>query len=106
MKKLTLASLFIFLASCASTKLAPGAEQVHITKTMPDLDKYEIVGYVSCSYPGSFSSVVKIIESCRNDLRNQAAEKSGTIVVIENEQMGAAQCLKCITMVGSAYKKK
>ncbi len=106
MKKILLACCVLFVASCASSKLIPGANSVQVSKSSPNMDSYEYLGDVSCSYMGSFSSVSSIIMSCRNDLKNETAKKSGTLVVIENEQIGSGDCLKCITMIGSVYKEK
>ncbi|WP_299943900.1 hypothetical protein [uncultured Microbulbifer sp.] len=106
MKKAILLGTIYFLTSCASTKLTSGAEQVRFTKGIPNADEYEYITDVSCSYTGSFSSILDIIKSCRNDMKNQAAQQAGTLVFIENEQMGSGNCLKCIYMVGSAYRKK
>ena len=106
MRKKLLEFSILFVASCASSKLIPGANSVQIGKSSPNMDSYEYLGDVSCSYMGSFSSVSSIIISCRNDLKNETAKKSGTLVVIENEQLGSGDCLKCITMIGSAYKEK
>ena len=87
-------------------KIHPGAETVRFTKSTPDPEKYQYLGDVSCYHESLFSSATDRIKSCRNDLKNQAFQLSGTLVFIENEQLGAGACAICITMVGSAYKKK
>ncbi|MEI7999359.1 MAG: hypothetical protein WCH62_07645 [Candidatus Omnitrophota bacterium] len=109
--KLFIPIMILLLSGCAMAKipLTEAGEKVTLvngTVSLSDLEKYQAVGTVSCNRGGNFKNPAFNIDVCRNDLKNQAALKGADVVVLDNQQLGVYQCPNCITMVGTAYKKK
>jgi hypothetical protein len=97
------------VTGCTTATLSTAGDQVMIVDTMSasDLLSYEHVADLQ-------SIGMQTVEDCRNDLRNQAAQKGATIIRItssepsycgvEGFQNGAVQ--KCVTVYADAFKPK
>ena len=94
------------LVGCTGSQMVSGSEQVRISKTSPDENKYEFVSEVSCEFGMNFVTVSTNLQNCRNDLRNKAVQISASLVVVENESVGNSGCSNCVSMFGSAYTKR
>ena len=44
--------------------------------------------------------------SYQTELRNKAARMNGDLVVVTSQQLGKADCGACVTLVGTAYRRK
>lgn len=109
MRTVTSPLVLLALVACASVPLDEGGRRVTLLTTTPsvtDMRNLEELGTVACSKGANFGSPKKNIESCRNELRNKAAKMGADIVVVENQQLGTSLCANCMTLVGTAYKKK
>jgi hypothetical protein len=102
---------FLFLSSlvlgCATTSTTPsGNNVVIITSFSPeDAAKYNDIGVVTCEEDLINTGAY---EFCRNSLRNQAAERGGNFILVEDHH--DATCIldtdKCINMTARVYKAK
>lgn len=106
MKALLFVAVTGLLLGCAGPQMIPGAEQVRISKTTPDENKYDFISEVSCDYGMNFGTTSTNLRNCRNDLKNKAARVRASIVVVESESIGNSGCPNCVSMFGSAYTKR
>src|SRR2546429_6051097 len=70
---------------------------------------YAELGTVTCSRGSGFIPHRKAetnIVHCQRELRNKAAELDAHVVVITSQQLGAGECSSCVTLVGTAYRRK
>ncbi len=102
----TLLLLVLALSGCATTPLSERGSTVTLVTALSaqDLKELRLLGNVSCKARGHTDPEVNI-QSCKNDLRNQAANLGASIVVLESQQLGNSWCSGCILMTGSAYRK-
>jgi hypothetical protein len=98
--------------ACRPTvQLTPQGRQVQLISTPPSdlLASYTDLGVVSCSRGAGFipqrKSEANIVE-CQHELRNKAAAMNADLVVMTSQQLGAGDCGSCVTLVGTAYRRK
>ncbi|WHI52454.1 hypothetical protein P3339_06685 [Microbulbifer sp. MLAF003] len=111
-------ALIMLLSSCATVELTDAGRDIQIVQqiSISDLDKYYEVGEVACNFGFNARSAITNIKQCRTDLKNQAAQLGGHVIVIEHQQLGTgggtsygkgySGCPNCISMVGTTYKEK
>jgi len=105
--------LAVTAAACAPKvlQLTPQGQQVQLVSTPPAdlLVGYAELGTVTCSRGSGFIPHRKAetnIVHCQRELRNKAAELDAHVVVITSQQLGAGECSSCVTLVGTAYRRK
>jgi len=98
----------VFVSACATTQLHHGGTKVQVVDAQR-VATCRLVGPVSGSGGGSFGgawvSNSKLMEYAMNDLRNEAAERGATHVVVSNTNMAANSGGSTTTAVitGNAY---
>ncbi|MFA0812570.1 hypothetical protein [Microbulbifer epialgicus] len=113
-----LIAFVMVLSSCATVELTDAGRDIQIVQqiSISDLDRYYEIGEVACNFGFNARSAITNIKQCRTELKNQAAQLGGHVVVIEHQQLGTgggatygkgySGCPNCISMVGTAYKEK
>src|SRR6266487_7204549 len=103
MLKTPLHPLVVILIStaCATLQLTPQGSAVQIVTITPaDLASgYREVAVLMCSRGYNARSTSSNIVQCQNELRNKAAAAGGEVVMITSQQLGAADCANCVTLV-------
>lgn len=99
--------LVLMLSGCAVTQLTHGGGAVRIINSFgsQDAESYKEIGAVECTSEG-IESQAKNMTSCKNELRNRAAELGADTVVLESTGAGTRHCSYCVNMSGTAYRKK
>ncbi len=125
MKRFLLVTLVVLgLSGCGSVELSSRGKDVQLLGGFPGNERPENfieVQTISCSQGYNGRQPNTNIISCRNELRNKAAELGADFVIVENQQIGqgggagyisngtgyfVSGCPNCISMVGTAYKRK
>lgn len=121
MKKIFLIFMLLltttFTTHCATApKLNKDAGQIQVVPTLDNLDSYDYLGDVSCYHGYNAKDPRTNMDWCKIDLRNQALTMGASHVLLTSQQLGQsgvgygnnsiAGCPNCITMSGSAYKRK
>ena len=90
MRSLTVLTLMLSLTSCAAIELKPGAERVRLTQNEPKGCEYlgEATGNQGNSFTGDFTSNKNMETGARNDLKNQALDMGGNVVVLLTNRAG------------------
>jgi len=102
----------IFFSSCATVPLQDSGKMVQYLKQFPPNDSpsnYKELQTLSCSKGKNFRRPGENIISCQNELRNKSADLGADLFIVQHEQIGTPgkhACPNCITIVGTAYKKK
>lgn len=101
-------AVIVMNTACATLQLTPqGAAVPIVTITPADLASgYRDVGVLTCSRGYNARSTSSNIVQCQNELRNKAAAVGGEVVMITSQQLGVADCANCVTLVGTAYRRK
>jgi hypothetical protein len=113
MRPILAALVVLTSGGCGATlqQLTSKGQQVQLVSTPPAdlLASYTELGVVSCSRRAGFlgrrTSETNIV-ACQHDLRNKAAAMNADLVVLTSQQLGAGECGACITLVGTAYRRK
>lgn len=110
MTKLSLLApgLAFMLCACARLQLTPEAQRVALLSTPPaDLPNgYTEIGTLTCSRGRNYRKPKTNIVQCQNELRNKAAEMGAAIVVITAQQLGTHSCDNCVSLIGTAYRRR
>ncbi len=113
MKKVLLAAFAISLSvGCSTAKLTETGEKVEVVNQIDRKDCKNlgpIMGKGGGSFGGSWISDEKLVEYAQNDIRNKAADKGATHVVMSTHQMGGASgqyggTTSTSTISGIAYR--
>ena len=101
-------AVIVMSTACATLQLTPqGAVVQIVTITPADLASgYREVSVLTCSRGYNARSTSTNIVQCQNELRNKAAAAGGEVLMITSQQIGAADCANCVTLVGTAYRRK
>lgn len=98
MKKLILAGSCLLLSACSANSLDSGAQRVRVTNTEPGKDCTflgDITGSQGNFFTGGWTSNRNMETGARNDLKNQAYQMGGNVVVLLTQRAG---------QTGSAYQ--
>jgi hypothetical protein len=115
LRTLRCAATLVLLASpaCGPTlQLTPSGRDVQlVTAISPDLlDAYRELGVVSCSRGESLMPFGRSLETnivqCQNELRNKTGGLGGDVVYVTSQQLGHGDCGRCVTMIGTAYRRR
>lgn len=91
MKKIISGILLLTLSGCATASLTPAGEKIEI---VPQLDRKDcknlgpVVGKGGGSFGGAWIADERLVEFATNDIRNKAALKGATHLVMMGHQMG------------------
>ncbi len=104
---------FIFLSGCVTPApnidLSEAGSQIKIVDYLPseDAKNYTDVGLTVCSLGGNARSKEENIQSCKNKLKNDAAQKGGSFVVADpRNQKTVRGSANFVEMSGIIYVKK
>lgn len=93
---------------CAAKSLSPGAQQVRVLNAMPDPKcQYlgEVVGSQGNFFTGEYTKDANLQLGALNDMRNQAANMGGNVVILLSNKIGLTEgSERNVTSVGNVYK--
>lgn len=101
------ASALAFVSCATAVLLNESGRSVSVvgTRYTPNLEAYEPVGSVGASCNGGLSRKANL-ESCQNEIRNDAAKKGGSLVVVEEQILGRWWCDACVKIKGTVYRRR
>jgi len=91
MNKKTIFLLIMALTGCSANNLHQGAERVRITNAEPSVNCTflgDVTGSQGNFFTGGWTSNSNLETGARNDLKNQAFNKGGNVVVILTQRAG------------------
>ena len=100
-------TFLIALSACGTELSYPGSKVDLVSELSPsDFERYDDIGRVTCQ---EFQLIPNIEESCRNELRNRAANLGADVVLVESVE--PMQCFPeassdCLQMSGRALRKR
>lgn len=114
--------VFLGLVGCATTvKLDGNGQKVQLVDYIKpaDREKYVEIDQVTCKLGENGRSWDTNVEGCKNQVRNEAAVRGGTLVLVTSDdikryEMGTAmkvmsgsyRCENCVEMKGIIFKAK
>lgn len=99
-----LVCFLVFATMACSTTLTRDGEKVGVVDSLPiGRQQYRAIGIVTCQHEQNLASVSFNRRSCLNSLKNSAADKGASIVVLDAEEVFPGTATVGVFMIGLMY---